>query len=464
LSWRDATVAHAAVSDRVQVMVKRKKASPPDSGQLRLFKQRNLTSEEAPAYIMNIEREVKQVEQASTGDIPHFTSTEPEIRKAVEQNAIDRGGLLIGVITSLNIEGMLDLVDKLAEESDKEEFAERADEIGIDLQALRVLDNAAPPIAYSYYFCLPENLRRHPQVTFYYRNVAMLSAKVMRGIGQDTKSFEEGSEAPSEERATALAQYFNEIVSDLVLKGGVTPYRHLTMMMANLGDSLGGTSRNEVGRIAVERLLDPVICALHKQGQLWEIEYSLKGKLLLEESEETTGEASRRVEKVHANTDLAWLLRHFQECRVLYHEIRLKNGNRLKLNRQLEWHSPSGDSHKIGPDLHTEVGEVDMLWAGEVKGGADPAGSDEHWKTATQTFDRILAATDATSRPRPMLSFIATILVERVAREAQAWIEEGKLTSVYNLTRIMEDDGEKNRFVVDMMKFLGCQAVKEEPF
>ena len=98
---------------------------------------------------------------------------------------------------------------------------------------------------------------------------------------------------------------------------------------------------------------------------------------------------------------------------------------------------------------------LDMIWSGEIKGGADPAGSDEHWKTATQALNRILEAAEKTGRPQPQLSFLATILVERVAIEAQSWIDEGKLTSVYNLTKIGESKVELQRFLDDMTKFLG---------
>ena len=52
-------------------------------------------------------------------------------------------------------------------------------------------------------------------------------------------------------------------------------------------------------------------------------------------------------------------------------------------------------------------------------------------------------------------SFIATILVERVAKDAQMWIEQGKLTSVYNLTQMYEKEGEMERFLADMTEFLG---------
>ena len=116
---------------------------------------------------------------------------------------------------------------------------------------------------------------------------------------------------------------------------------------------------------------------------------------------------------------------------------------------------PAGDTYRIGPDLFSTVGSIEMLWAGELKGGADPAGSDEHWKTATQAFQRIRDAAAKTDRPTPMLSFIATILVERVAKEAQAWINDGRLTSVYNLTKLYRQEAEMERFLQDMTRFLG---------
>ena len=97
-----------------------------------------------------------------------------------------------------------------------------------------------------------------------------------------------------------------------------------------------------------------------------------------------------------------------------------------------------------------------VLWGGELKGGADPAGSDEHWKTATRAFDRILLACEATKRSKPPLSFIATILVERVALEAADWIAQGKLKSVYNLTQIADDPQKQQRFLADLTFFLGC--------
>jgi len=381
---------------------------------------------------------------------------------AVERNALDRGTLLIKVIVSLRIDTLLGLIDELVRSYDKEIFYESAGEIGIKIDALKCLDEARPPIPYPYYFCMPDTLVEHSELVFYYRNVAMLSRKVMRGIGLDTENFEELGVAPSEQVAAELARYFNTIVSDLVLEGGVTPYRHIVMMIANLGDSLGGTSRNEIGRVALMRVVNPLVRHLHIQGRLSSILYSLKGLVVPDDDDDDSGAVKRKRINVGPETDIDELVKQFETYRILYHELETSNGSRLLLNRQLKWQDNTGETHKIGPDLYSHVGDIDMLWAGEVKGGADPAGSDEHWKTATEALGRILRAAEATGRQTPMLSFIATILVERVAKDAQAWIEQGKLTSAYNLTQMYEKEEEMKRFLTDMTKFLGYGAANTE--
>jgi len=395
-------------------------------------------------------------------ELPSFASTPDEIRTAVEQNAIDRGVLLIQVIVSLRIDALLNLVDELARSYDKEDFYESAVEIGIRTDALKCLDEARPPVPYPYYFCTPDTLVKHPELVFYYRNVAMLSRKVMRGVGLDTESFEERGSILPRDIASELASDFNRIVSDLVLEGGVTPYRHIVMMTANLGDSLGGTSRNEVGRVAMMRVLNPLVHHLHAQGRLSGILYSLKGCIVPEGDSVGSDAVKRKRVHIVPETDIDQLLEQFEAYRVVYHELQTSNGSRLLLNRQLKWQDDAGETHSIGPDLHSHVGDVDMLWAGELKGGADPAGSDEHWKTATQALDRILQAAEATGRPQPMLSFIATILVDRVATDAQSWIEQGKLTSVYNLTQMYEREEEMEWFLSDMTRFLGYDVTSYE--
>ena len=145
-----------------------------------------------------------------------------------------------------------------------------------------MLDSDEPPIPYPYYFCTPDFLIEHPQLTFYYRNIAMLSSKVMRGLGLDTTPYENG-ETPTREDAIEIVKYLNEIVSGLLIEAGaagVTRNRHIQMVMANLGDSLGGSSRNEVGRVAMAHVMRRLIKHLHSRGWLDRIVYTPRESLV----------------------------------------------------------------------------------------------------------------------------------------------------------------------------------------
>jgi hypothetical protein len=388
--------------------------------------------------------------------LPPFASTDEEIAIAVEQNAQDRGRLLRRVIVSLQVDAVLEKIEHLAQAYDMEDFYQRAVETNIDPKALDHLRQQVQPIPFPYYFCLPETLVSHPHLVFYYRNVAMLSAKVMRGIGRDTQTYESWPHSPPDrETALQLARYFNGIISDLALQGSITPLNHIQMVMANVGDSIGGVARNEIGRVAMVHIINPIIRRFASLDRLVAVVYSLKGRIITPEEDEGSGAVSQQRILVTAETDIEALLSYFDEYRVIYHALEMSNGSRLLLNRQLTWYAPNGEALKTGPDMYSQVRAVEIYWAAEVKGGADPAGSDEHWKTATQALKRIREAAEKTKRDLPLLSFIATILVERVAREAQNWIASGMLTSVYNLTRMYRQDEEMERYLQDMTRFLG---------
>jgi hypothetical protein len=380
-------------------------------------------------------------------------STPDEIKRAVERNAIDRGTLFIGVIVELDIEGLLRQIEDLANTADKEIIRESADILGIDVRALDLLDNADPPFAYTYYFCTPDTLINHPKLIFYYRNIAMLSAKVMRGIGLDTAIYESGG-IPTRERAAELAAYLNKIVSGLIIDMGVTRLRHIEMLMTNLGDALGGSSRNEVGRVAMVQVMRSLIKYLHQRDYLESINYTTRESLV-------PGAADRgeSVLLLEPNIDIDAKLNQIESDYVKYQGLRLKNGVVLLIDSDIKWrdsmnreYSPSADMHSAREATGTEA---DMIWGAEVKGGADPAGSDEHWKTASRALNRILEAAEKTGHDKPPLSFIGTTIVGQVALEISAWLDRGDLRSAYNLTKMIEQPLEMQRFLDDMMEFLG---------
>lgn len=70
---------------------------------------------------------------------------------------------------------------------------------------------------------------------------------------------------------------------------------------------------------------------------------------------------------------------------------------------------------------------------GELKGGIDPAGADEHWKTARTALNRIQEAFSK-YKLKPYTFFIGAAIEAKMAREIWQMLKQGKLTNAANLT------------------------------
>jgi type II restriction enzyme len=73
----------------------------------------------------------------------------------------------------------------------------------------------------------------------------------------------------------------------------------------------------------------------------------------------------------------------------------------------------------------------DYVACGELKGGIDPAGADEHWKTAASALERVRKKFK--KRP-PALFFVGAAIEESMAREIFDQLGDGRLTYAANLT------------------------------
>ena len=73
------------------------------------------------------------------------------------------------------------------------------------------------------------------------------------------------------------------------------------------------------------------------------------------------------------------------------------------------------------------------LALGELKGGIDPAGADEHWKTANSALERIRTGFDSLATP-PLTFFVGAAIEKEMAKEIFNQLKEGKLTNAANLT------------------------------
>jgi hypothetical protein len=70
---------------------------------------------------------------------------------------------------------------------------------------------------------------------------------------------------------------------------------------------------------------------------------------------------------------------------------------------------------------------------GELKGGIDPAGADEHWKTAHTALNRIHEAFKK-QKLKPHTFFIGAAIEAKMAREIWEMLKQGKLENAANLT------------------------------
>ncbi len=162
------------------------------------------------------------------------------------------------------------------------------------------------------------------------------------------------------------------------------------------GDTLGGSMRNLTGTSAGIKFTEKIIQRLSDDEKKIEVLKSKAGK----------------VQRVIWNS------------RTLLFDVKPrligKNIDVILINRR---------------DASTPEGELladksKYLACGELKGGIDPAGADEHWKTANSALGRIRTAF---GRSAPALFFVAVAIEASMAKEIFRQLKNGKLSHAANL-------------------------------
>ena len=182
------------------------------------------------------------------------------------------------------------------------------------------------------------------------------------------------------------------------------------------GDSLGGSMRNIAGKLAERKLTRAIISSLtltkatyqwfHAASNTWikeindavDIELSLKGLSWEKKGKTRTLIYNRTIPIVRKNIDICLL-----HC------------------------TPD----EITPETYRTPEK--FIAFGELKGGIDPAGADEHWKTAQTALARIRTAF-ASHNLSPDLFFIGAVIADSMAQEIWNQLEDGTLKNTANLT------------------------------
>ncbi|NHI78272.1 AvaI/BsoBI family type II restriction endonuclease [Lactococcus petauri] len=183
------------------------------------------------------------------------------------------------------------------------------------------------------------------------------------------------------------------------------------------GDSFGGTMRNIVGVLAERKLNNAIISSLN----LAEIKFKWLDK---RSKKWLWSEASNDLNDMVENCGgLFWVKE--DKIRTLLFNLTIK-----KVNKNIDLCLFNGDPEKFTKKDFTEK-ECLAIAFGELKGGIDPAGADEHWKTAKTALNRIRV-----SYEREITTFFIGAAIEKsMSNEIWDDLENNILTNAANLTK-----------------------------
>jgi hypothetical protein len=182
------------------------------------------------------------------------------------------------------------------------------------------------------------------------------------------------------------------------------------------GDTLGGSMRNIGGALAQRKLTRAIISTLTVAGKAYKWLNSTNNTWAQIMDDDSDIELYLR--------GLSWQKEHHH--RTLIYNLTVPF---LKNNVDLCLFSCSID--ELSPATYKSP--TSYVAMGELKGGIDPAGADEHWKTALTALSRIQKAfSDLGLKPHTF--FIGAAIEKKMATEIWNLLEEGTLKNAANLT------------------------------
>jgi len=181
------------------------------------------------------------------------------------------------------------------------------------------------------------------------------------------------------------------------------------------GDTLGGSTRNVGGLLAQRKLTRALISTLALAGTRYRWLHSASNSWAMMTDDDSDIELHLR--------GLCWTKGRRQRT-VIY------NLTVPFLRNNVDVCLFSCAPEELQTNCRTPTSYVAL---GELKGGIDPAGADEHWKTARTALTRIQTVFGQSSL-KPHTFFIGAAIAKRMAQEIWNQLEYGTLENAANLT------------------------------
>lgn len=180
------------------------------------------------------------------------------------------------------------------------------------------------------------------------------------------------------------------------------------------GDSLGGSMRNLIGSFAQQRVVRNFIATFSVMGIPFRY---------YDGSKWHDGTAKQGVEEnVKA---LSW--KHRNGYRVLGLNLKIKSVDK---NVDICLFDETEDEFKR--KIYNS-NNAQAIMFGELKGGIDPAGADEHWKTGNTALERIRSSFAAVGRKDIKTAFIAAAIEDSMGQEIYKQLKNDKLSFAANI-------------------------------
>ena len=185
------------------------------------------------------------------------------------------------------------------------------------------------------------------------------------------------------------------------------------------GDALGGKARNLAGLLGERKFLRMFVSILSITGKQYKWKDKISNTWILGDTEEN--DIEKRIKAIY------WMSLSSDRLLVLNANVPLVN---KKVDLVLLKSSIEDFYTYENPSLNVPER---YLALGELKGGIDPAGADEHWKTANSALQRIHSSFNKINK-NPYRFFIGSAIEKAMAAEIFNQLHKRELDYAVNLT------------------------------